>query len=212
MKAFFRNLLAALVALAVFSGGAVLLFFIVMASMAPAPPVVPKKAVLVFNLDRAIPDSTQEGTPGELIQKAMRNDDSEGTPLRALIKALEARGYGVLVGVGDTKGTTVKVLGETLNIWLEEQVDRTERPLTDEEKGQMDEFIAALAAGAQGEDGGLNLWVGPLNFQDGTPFLADGQVATPKQIWFQASNADEATSPDEVTPPQLLEGITGASQ
>jgi simple sugar transport system substrate-binding protein len=84
--------------------------------------------------------------------------------------------------------------------------------LTDEEKASMDEFIAALAAGVNGEDGGLNLWTGPLNFQDGTAFLEDGQVATERQIWFQAANADEATSPEEVTPPQLLEGVEGASQ
>jgi simple sugar transport system substrate-binding protein len=84
--------------------------------------------------------------------------------------------------------------------------------LTDEEKAQLDEFIAALAAGAQGQEGGLNLWTGPLNFQDGTAFLADGQVATEKQVWFQAANADEAMTPQEVNPPQLLEGIEGTSE
>ncbi len=84
--------------------------------------------------------------------------------------------------------------------------------LTDEEKAILDEFIAGLAAGAQGEEGGINLWVGPLNFQDGSVFLEEGEVATPKQIWFQARNAEEATSPDEVTPPQLLAGVKGTSQ
>lgn len=84
--------------------------------------------------------------------------------------------------------------------------------LTDEEKATLDEFIAALAAGAQGEEGGLNLWVGPLTFQDGSEFLADGVAATERQIWFQATNADEATTPDEVTPPQLLAGIEGSTQ
>jgi len=82
--------------------------------------------------------------------------------------------------------------------------------LTDEEKANLDDFIAKLAAGAQGEEGGLNLFTGPLNFQDGTPFLAEGQVATEKQIWFMATNADEATTPDEVAKPQLLEGMTGS--
>lgn len=38
-------------------------------------------------------------------------------------------------------------------------------------------FIAALA-------GGLNLWKGPLNYQDGTVFLADGVAATDQQIWY----------------------------
>ncbi|NLX08809.1 MAG: BMP family ABC transporter substrate-binding protein [Chloroflexi bacterium] len=83
--------------------------------------------------------------------------------------------------------------------------------LTEEERAMLDEFIAALAAGAQGEEGGLNLWTGPLNFQDGSVFLEEGEVATEKQIWFQASNADEAASPEEVTPQQLLEGVEGTS-
>jgi simple sugar transport system substrate-binding protein len=84
--------------------------------------------------------------------------------------------------------------------------------LTDEEKATLDEFTAALAAGAQGEEGGLNLWVGPLTFQDGSEFLAEGVAATERQIWFQATNADEAMAPDEVTPPQLLAGIEGSTQ
>ncbi len=53
----------------------------------------------------------------------------------------------------------------------------------------LDEFIAALA-------GGLNLWVGPINLQDGTVFLADGAAATDQQIWYL---------------PQLLEGMEGQS-
>ncbi len=53
----------------------------------------------------------------------------------------------------------------------------------------LDEFIAALT-------GGLNLWVGPLNLQDGTVFLVDGAVATDQQIWYL---------------PQLLEGMEGQS-
>ena len=84
--------------------------------------------------------------------------------------------------------------------------------LTDEEKATLDEFIAGLAAGALGEEGGLHLWVGPLNFQDGSVFLAEGEVATSKQVWFQAANAEEATAPEEVTPPQLLAGVQGASK
>jgi basic membrane protein A and related proteins len=53
----------------------------------------------------------------------------------------------------------------------------------------LDEFIAALA-------GGLNLWTGPLNLQDGTSYLADGVEATPQEIWYL---------------PQLLEGMEGQS-
>jgi simple sugar transport system substrate-binding protein len=61
--------------------------------------------------------------------------------------------------------------------------------LTPEAAADLDEFIAELA-------GGLNLWTGPLNYQDGTPFLADGEIATDQQIWYN---------------PTLLEGVEGQS-
>lgn len=54
---------------------------------------------------------------------------------------------------------------------------------------KLDSFIAELA-------GGLNLWKGPLNYQDKSVFLADGVAATDQQIWYL---------------PQLLEGMTGDS-
>ena len=53
----------------------------------------------------------------------------------------------------------------------------------------LDEFIAGLA------NGSINLFTGPLNYQDGSVFLADGEEATDTQIWYM---------------PQLLEGIEGA--
>ncbi|MBN2304224.1 MAG: BMP family ABC transporter substrate-binding protein [Anaerolineae bacterium] len=84
--------------------------------------------------------------------------------------------------------------------------------LTADEVATMDEFIAALAAGAKGEDGGLNLWTGPMNLQDGSVFLADGEVASDAQIWFMDGNADNAASPDEVNAPQLLEGVIGSTE
>jgi simple sugar transport system substrate-binding protein len=62
--------------------------------------------------------------------------------------------------------------------------------LTDEAATMLDEFIAGLASGE------TNLFTGPLNYQDGTPFLADGEEATDAQIWYTT---------------QLLEGIEGAS-
>jgi basic membrane protein A and related proteins len=61
--------------------------------------------------------------------------------------------------------------------------------LSADASAKLDEFIAALA-------GGLNLWKGPLNLQDGTNYLADGVEATPQQIWYL---------------PQLLEGMEGQS-
>ena len=63
--------------------------------------------------------------------------------------------------------------------------------LTGEWSAKVDEFIAGLA------DGSINLFVGPLNYQDGTPFLADGEVATDEQIWYMK---------------QLLEGMEGPSE
>jgi simple sugar transport system substrate-binding protein len=50
-------------------------------------------------------------------------------------------------------------------------------------------FITALA-------GGLNLWTGPINLQDGTEYLAAGVVATDQQVWYLT---------------QLLEGMEGQS-
>lgn len=63
--------------------------------------------------------------------------------------------------------------------------------LSDEWATQVDEFIAGLA------DGSVNLFAGPLNYQDGTPFLADGEEATDDQIWYME---------------QLLEGMEGPSE
>lgn len=55
----------------------------------------------------------------------------------------------------------------------------------------LDEFIQGLG------DGSIDLWKGPLNFQDGSVFLKDGERATDQQIWYL---------------PQLLEGMEGPSQ
>ncbi len=63
------------------------------------------------------------------------------------------------------------------------------KALTAENATKLDAFVAELA-------GGLNLWTGPINFQDGTAFLKDGEVATDKQVWYM---------------PQLLEGMLGQS-
>jgi simple sugar transport system substrate-binding protein len=61
--------------------------------------------------------------------------------------------------------------------------------LSAEAAASVDEFIAALG-------GGLNLWTGPVNLQDGTAYLADGEVGTDQQVWYL---------------PQLLEGMEGQS-
>jgi simple sugar transport system substrate-binding protein len=61
--------------------------------------------------------------------------------------------------------------------------------LSEEASASLDAFIAELA-------GGLNLWTGPINLQDGTTYLAEGEVATDQQVWYL---------------PQLLEGMEGQS-
>ena len=63
--------------------------------------------------------------------------------------------------------------------------------LTDESATMLDEFIAGLASGD------TNLFTGPLNWQDGTEYLADGAEATDAEIWYTT---------------QLLEGIEGAQR
>jgi simple sugar transport system substrate-binding protein len=59
------------------------------------------------------------------------------------------------------------------------------------EAGQaLDAFIKGLG------DGSINLFKGPLNYQDGSPYLKAGETATDKQIWYME---------------QLLAGIEGQS-
>lgn len=62
--------------------------------------------------------------------------------------------------------------------------------LTEENSALLDTFIAGLA------DGSIDLFVGPLNFQDGSVYLEEGEKATDEQIWYTS---------------QLLEGIEGQS-
>lgn len=62
--------------------------------------------------------------------------------------------------------------------------------LSAENKTKLDEFTAMLL------DGELNLFTGPLNYQDGTVFVADGETADDNKIWYTE---------------QLLEGIVGQS-
>lgn len=55
----------------------------------------------------------------------------------------------------------------------------------------IDTFIKGLG------DGSINLFKGPIAFQDGSTFLKAGEVATDQQIWYL---------------PQLLQGMTGSSK
>lgn len=60
-----------------------------------------------------------------------------------------------------------------------------------ENKKFLDEFINGLS------NNSINLYKGPLNFQDGSPFIKAGETATDQQIWYM---------------PQLLAGMEGSSQ
>jgi simple sugar transport system substrate-binding protein len=57
-------------------------------------------------------------------------------------------------------------------------------------KNALDGFIQDLGSGK------VNLFKGPLNYQDGSPFVKAGETATDKQIWYME---------------QLLEGMDGQS-
>ena len=67
---------------------------------------------------------------------------------------------------------------------------RSGRGLSAAAKADVDDFIAALGAGD------VQLYVGPLNWQDGSSFLADGEHASDVQIWYAE---------------HLLNGIVGTS-
>jgi simple sugar transport system substrate-binding protein len=62
--------------------------------------------------------------------------------------------------------------------------------LSDDAKASLQQFIQGLA------DGSIKLFVGPLNYQDGSVFLEAGEEASASKIWYTE---------------QLLEGMIGAS-
>jgi len=63
--------------------------------------------------------------------------------------------------------------------------------LSDEAGSALDAFIGGLASGK------IQLFTGPLNYQDGKPFLKAGEKATDNQIWYMEG---------------LLEGMEGQSK
>jgi len=62
--------------------------------------------------------------------------------------------------------------------------------LSGDASSTLDEFIDGLA------DGSINLFTGPLSYQDGSSFLGDGEEGSDVQLWYMK---------------QLLEGMEGAS-
>jgi protease IV len=89
MKDFLKSLFASLIALALFFGTGVFLLFGVLATLAPTTPVIPKKAVLVFDLNTNIPDCVKDPGPGEAMQRALQGRIEDGTALPVLIQALD---------------------------------------------------------------------------------------------------------------------------
>ncbi|MDX2138950.1 MAG: BMP family ABC transporter substrate-binding protein [Chloroflexota bacterium] len=69
--------------------------------------------------------------------------------------------------------------------------------LTEENSATLDEFIAMLAEFAAENPENFALWVGPLNYQDGTEMAADGELVDRLDVWYLS---------------QLLEGMIGASE
>jgi simple sugar transport system substrate-binding protein len=65
------------------------------------------------------------------------------------------------------------------------------KALSQENAGKVDIFIKGLA------DGSIHLFKGPLQFQDGTVYLKEGEVATDLQVWYLS---------------QLLKGMEGPSK
>lgn len=63
--------------------------------------------------------------------------------------------------------------------------------LSEEAATDLEDFIAKLASGD------VNVWTGPLNLQDGSEYVADGDTATDQQVWYL---------------PMLLEGMEGQSE
>lgn len=63
--------------------------------------------------------------------------------------------------------------------------------MTADMQATLDQFISGMASGD------INVWMGPINLQDGTEYIPAGQAATDEQIWYL---------------PKLLEGMTGPSE
>jgi simple sugar transport system substrate-binding protein len=65
------------------------------------------------------------------------------------------------------------------------------RALGSDKKKFVDQFVKGLG------DGSINPYKGPINFQDGTPFVKAGETATEQQVWYM---------------PQLVAGMEGPSK
>ena len=92
-----------------------------------------------------------------------------------------------------TPGATVRGIAEDLGIergTLRHWLERYEAALPAGAKPELDKFVKDLGSGT------VNLFKGPLNYQDGKVFVKAGETASDKQIWHME---------------QLLQGMQGQS-
>ncbi|MBN1205475.1 MAG: signal peptide peptidase SppA [Myxococcaceae bacterium] len=89
MKDFLKMLLACLLAVALFTAGAFVLLLGLVALAGPDSPRVPSKAVLVLDLDMNLLDHTNEAGPSEVLQSAIRGEETRVVALATAVAALD---------------------------------------------------------------------------------------------------------------------------
>ena len=97
---------------------------------------------------------------------------------------------------------TNDTLGYPYQLWFVDMMDSHhvkayERPMATLPEGVVAREVYRPHLDRNLADGSINLFKGPLNFQDGSAYLKDGEVATDLQVWYL---------------PQLLEGMEGPSK
>ncbi len=65
--------------------------------------------------------------------------------------------------------------------------------LGDDNRTTLETFITGLG------DGSINLWTGPLNYQNGSVWLGDGETATEYQIWYTKQLLEHMEGPSEAS-------------
>lgn len=89
MKSFFQSFLGAILALVIFTGGLFVFLLIMASAMGPKPPSAPNKAVLIFDLERNLPDKPTESSALDAMQNAIQGNMGQDVPLTSLIKAID---------------------------------------------------------------------------------------------------------------------------
>jgi hypothetical protein len=94
----------------------------------------------------------------------------------SLLKALQARGFTVSVGVGENASTCVDVLGQPLDFWLEEQLDCSRIPLSKKQEEEKKEhpWMYSRPEYRYDPNGRLALRIGQPNRSGGRRTWADG--------------------------------------